>query len=64
MIHEYLKVAFEEGDSEQLMIAIGNDAKAKGMSEVAEAIKPESSESLQGPLLTKFTKIRDREKSK
>ena len=36
MIHEYLKVAFEEGDSELLMIAIGNVAKAKGMSEIAK----------------------------
>ncbi|MBU0480268.1 MAG: putative addiction module antidote protein [Proteobacteria bacterium] len=35
MIHEYLKAAFEEGDSELLMVAIGNVAKAKGMSEIA-----------------------------
>lgn len=35
MIHEYLKVALEEGDSELLMVAIGNVAKAKGMSEIA-----------------------------
>jgi probable addiction module antidote protein len=37
MIHEYLKAAFEEGDSELLMVAIGNVAKAKGMSEIARA---------------------------
>ena len=36
MIHEYLKAAFEKGDSELLMIAIGNVAKAKGMSEIAK----------------------------
>jgi len=36
MIHEYLKAAFEEGDSELLMVAIGNVAKAKGMSEIAK----------------------------
>ena len=35
MIHEYLKAAFEEGNSELLMVAIGNVAKAKGMSEIA-----------------------------
>ena len=34
MIHEYLKAAFEKGDSELLMIAIGN--VAKGMSEIAK----------------------------
>ncbi len=36
MIQEYLKVAFEDGDSEQLIIAIGNIAKAKGMTEIAK----------------------------
>ena len=36
MIHEYLKAAFENGDSEQLLIAIGNVAKAKGMTEIAK----------------------------
>lgn len=36
MIHEYLKAVFEEGDSELIMIAIGNVAKAKGMSEIAK----------------------------
>ncbi len=36
MIQEYLKVAFEDGDSEQLIIAIGNVAKAKGMTEIAK----------------------------
>ena len=35
MVHEYLKAAFEEDDSELLMMAIGNIAKAKGMSEIA-----------------------------
>jgi probable addiction module antidote protein len=35
MIHEYLKTAFEESNSELLMVAIGNVAKAKGMSEIA-----------------------------
>ncbi len=37
MIHEYLKAAFEDGDSDLLMVAIGNVAKAKGMSEIARA---------------------------
>jgi probable addiction module antidote protein len=36
MIHKYLKAAFEEGNSELLMVAIGNVAKAKGMSEIAK----------------------------
>ena len=36
MIHEYLKVALEEGDNELLMVAIGNVAKAKGMTEIAK----------------------------
>lgn len=35
MIHAYLKAAFEEGDSELLLVAIGNVAKAQGMSEIA-----------------------------
>lgn len=35
MIHEYLQAAFSEGDSELLLAAIGNVAKAKGMSEIA-----------------------------
>ncbi len=35
MINEYLKAAFEEGDFESLIAAIGNAAKAKGMSEIA-----------------------------
>ena len=35
MILEYLKAVMEEGDSELLMAAIGNVAKAKGMSEIA-----------------------------
>ncbi|MHC4874256.1 MAG: addiction module antidote protein [Planctomycetota bacterium] len=39
MIHEYLKVSFEDGDSDQLMIAIANVAKARGMSEIARKTK-------------------------
>ena len=35
MIHEYLKAAFEDGDSEQLIVAIGNVAKAQGMTDIA-----------------------------
>ncbi|MGR0480552.1 addiction module antidote protein [Candidatus Electronema sp. TJ] len=35
MIREYLKVSFEEGDTEQLMLAIGQVAKAQGLSEIA-----------------------------
>lgn len=35
MIHEYLKTVMEEGDSELLLVAIGNVAKAQGMSEIA-----------------------------
>jgi probable addiction module antidote protein len=35
MIHEYLKVVMEDGDSELLFEAIGNVAKAQGMSEIA-----------------------------
>lgn len=35
MIHEYLKAALEEGDTASLMTAIGNVAKAMGMSEIA-----------------------------
>ena len=35
MIHEYLQAAFAEGDSALLLAAIGNVAKAKGMSEIA-----------------------------
>ena len=35
MIQEYLQAAFAEGDSELLLAAIGNVAKARGMSEIA-----------------------------
>jgi probable addiction module antidote protein len=35
VIHEYLKAAFAENNSELLMVAIGNVAKAQGMSEIA-----------------------------
>ena len=36
MIQEYLKISFEEGDTEQLLVAIGNVAKAQGMTEIAK----------------------------
>ena len=35
MMKEYLQAAFEDGDIDALMEAIGNVAKAKGMSEIA-----------------------------
>jgi probable addiction module antidote protein len=35
MIREYLKAAFEGGDAELLAIALGNVAKAQGMTEIA-----------------------------
>lgn len=35
MVREYLRAAFEEGDSELILEAIGNVAKARGMSEIA-----------------------------
>ena len=35
MIHEYLKAAFETGDSEMFIVALGNVAKAQGMTEIA-----------------------------
>jgi len=35
IIREYLTAAFEEGDSELIMIAIGNIVRAQGMSETA-----------------------------
>jgi probable addiction module antidote protein len=35
VVCEYLKAAFEEGDDDQLLVAIGNVAKAYGMSEIA-----------------------------
>ena len=34
-IKEYLKACMEEGDTELLLIAIGNVAKAQGMSEIS-----------------------------
>lgn len=36
IIHEYLKTAFESGDTEIIMVAIGNVAKAQGMSDIAK----------------------------
>ena len=36
MICEYLKTTLEEGDTDLLMVAIGNVAKAKGMTEIAQ----------------------------
>lgn len=35
MIREYLNAAFEQGDSELILAAIGNVAKAQGMSDIA-----------------------------
>lgn len=35
MIREYLNAAFETGDEELILMAIGNIAKARGMSEIA-----------------------------
>ncbi|MGB5685601.1 MAG: addiction module antidote protein [Candidatus Electrothrix sp.] len=35
MIREYLKVSFEEGNSEQLMMALGNVARSQGITEIA-----------------------------
>lgn len=35
MIEEYLNTVLEEGNTEDLIVAIGHIAKAKGMSEVA-----------------------------
>lgn len=39
MIREYLKAALEDGDTELLITALGNVAKAKGMSEIAQKTK-------------------------
>lgn len=36
LIREYLKASFEDGDTEQLLKAIGNVAKAKGMTDIAK----------------------------
>ena len=36
MIQGYLKAVLEEGDSEALVTALGNIAKAQGMSEIAK----------------------------
>ncbi len=35
IIREYLKISFEEGDSEQLMMALGQVARSQGISEIA-----------------------------
>ena len=35
MVREYMKAVFEDGDEEMLAIALGNVAKAQGMSEIA-----------------------------
>lgn len=35
MVREYLKVSFEHGDSEQLLMALGHVAKAQGISQIA-----------------------------
>jgi probable addiction module antidote protein len=39
MIREYLATALEQGDSELLIEALGNVAKAQGMSEIARKTK-------------------------
>ena len=36
MIQEYLRAAFEDGDTRTLIAAIGNVAKARGMTEIAQ----------------------------
>jgi len=35
-IQEYLEIAFEDGDTKDIAIALGNIAKAKGMTSVAK----------------------------
>ncbi len=35
-IQEYLEIAFEDGDTKDIAIALGNIAKAKGMTDVAK----------------------------
>lgn len=35
-IQEYLEIAFEDGDTKDIAIALGNIAKAKGMTQVAK----------------------------
>jgi probable addiction module antidote protein len=35
-IQEYLEIAFEDGDTKDIAIALGNIAKAKGMTNVAK----------------------------
>ena len=35
-IQEYLEIAFEDGDTKDIAIALGNIAKAKGMTKVAK----------------------------
>ncbi|OQY11159.1 MAG: putative addiction module antidote protein [Desulfobacteraceae bacterium 4572_19] len=35
MVRDYLKISFEDGDTEQLIMAIANVAKAQDMSEIA-----------------------------
>lgn len=37
MIAEYLNVVLEEGDDSEIVVAIGNIAKAIGMTKIAEA---------------------------
>jgi probable addiction module antidote protein len=39
MIREYLNAAFESGDEDLIVMAIGNVAKAQGMSEIARKTK-------------------------
>ena len=36
MVCEYLKATLEEGDTDLLMVAIGNVAKARGMTDIAK----------------------------
>ncbi|MDH5382820.1 MAG: putative addiction module antidote protein [Cyclobacteriaceae bacterium] len=36
MIKEYLNVVLEEGTSEEIVVALGHVAKAKGMTEIAK----------------------------
>ena len=35
IIREYLKISFEEGNSEQLMMALGQVARSQGITEIA-----------------------------
>jgi probable addiction module antidote protein len=59
----YLEAVFEDGDPALVAVALGDVARAKGMSQIAQTGRPWAREPLQGALAGGKSGIRDRAES-